>query len=354
MDSFFVYTLKNQFRKESSVSVMDKFARKSLLLTTFLSLVVPLLGQADRSKIEIMVPKDYRPPNLVNSVQLEAILKPAVESLIGEGTGRGFKAEEIAATLIDLREPNRLAWASVNGERQYYPASVPKMFYMAALQRQLEDGKIVQTTELARGEKDMVVDSSNDATQYIVDVLTDTASGSELPQAEFDRWQYQRNRMNRYFSAMGYTNINLNQKIYCEDAYGIEQQSRNYKGQNRNMLTTFATARMLAEIVLGRLNTPERTRLMMDLLKREPFRSSNDPDNQAVGFTGKALIDLGMKDAKLWSKAGWTSRARHDAAYIETPDGLKFVLVVFTENHANDREAIGGIAKRIIAGLSIK
>ncbi|HMQ02461.1 MAG TPA: serine hydrolase [Pyrinomonadaceae bacterium] len=325
--------------------------RKSLLLTTFLLLVFPLFGQGDRSKIEIVVPKDYRAPNLVNSPKLEAILKPAVEALVGEGAGRGFKAEEIAATLIDLRDPSRLAWASVNGERQYYPASVPKMFYMAALQRQLEDGKILETAELARGEKDMVVDSSNDATQYIVDVLTDTASGSELPQAEFDRWQYQRNRMNRYFSAMGYTNINLNQKIYCEDAYGIEQQSRNYKGQNRNMLTTFATARMLAEIVLGRLNTTERTKLMMDLLKREPFKPSNDPDNQAVGFTGKALIDLGMKDAKLWSKAGWTSRARHDAAYIETPDGLRFVLVVFTENHANDRGSIGRVASYVLQSL---
>ncbi len=330
---------------------MQSLQRKATMLVVILMAALTLLAQSDRSKIEIAVPKEYRPPVMVPAADLETLLTAAVAPLLAGTGGKSFKPEEVAATLIDLRDSSRFRWASVNGERQFYPASVPKMFYMAALQRQLEDGKIVATPELVRGQKDMIVDSSNDATQYIVDVLTDTASGSELPQAEFDKWQFQRNRMNRYLAAMGYANINLNQKIYCEDAYGIEQQSRNYKGQNRNMITTFATARMLAEIVLGRLNTPERTKIMMDLLKREPFAESKDPDSQAVGFTGKALIDLGMKDAKLWSKAGWTSRARHDAAYIETADGLKIVLVVFTENHANDREAIAGIAARVIRGL---
>ena len=101
----------------------------------------------------------------------------------------------------------------------------------------------------------MIVDSSNEATQYILDVLTDTSSGAEMPQKEFEEWQYKRNRVNRYFSSMGYTNINVNQKTFCEDAYGIEQQSRKYKGQNRNMLTTNATARLLAEIVTGPIVT---------------------------------------------------------------------------------------------------
>jgi hypothetical protein len=157
--------------------------------------------------------------------------------------------------------------------------------------------------------------------------------------------------VNRYFTAMGYQNINVNQKTFCEDAYGIEQQSRAYKGQNRNMITTNATARLLAEIALGRVVTPERSRAMMDLLKRDPFKASGDPDSQATGFSGIALIDRKMTDAKLWSKAGWTSRARHDAAYIETADGLKFVIVVYTENHANDKEAIPKVVGKVLDGM---
>ena len=58
-----------------------------------------------------------------------------------------------------------------------------------------------------------------------------------------------------------------------------------------------------------------------------------------------------MTEAKLWSKAGSTSKSWHDAAYIETADGSKFVIVVFTENHANDKNAIPAIVGKVIDGL---
>jgi hypothetical protein len=197
----------------------------------------------------------------------------------------------------------------------------------------------------------MIVDSSNEATQYILDVLTDTSSGAELPQKEFEKWQYKRNRVNRFYSSLGYQNINVNQKTFCEDAYGIEQQTRNYKGENRNALTTNATARLLAEIALRRFVNPERSEAMLALMKRDPSKKTTDTDDQSTGFTGKAIVDGKMPMVSLWSKAGWTSKSRHDAAYIETPDGLKYVLVIFTENHANDREPIPAIAAKVFNRL---
>jgi beta-lactamase class A len=262
-----------------------------------------------------------------------------------------LKAENIAATLVDLRDANNPKWASVRGAEKIYPASVVKMFYMNALERRLEDGRVKMTPELERGLKDMIVVSSNEATQYILDVLTGTSSGAELPEKEFEKWAYKRNVVNRFYAAQGYQNINVNQKTFCEDAYGIEQQFRGYKGNNRNMLTTDATARLLTEIVTGRTNTPERTRAMMDLMKRDFSGKSDDPDDQAHGFTGIALNNKGLKDARLWSKAGWTSKTRHDAAYIETADGLKFVLVTFTENFANERDIIPTVAEKILEDL---
>ena len=96
---------------------------------------------------------------------------------------------------------------------------------------------------------------------------------------------------------------------------------------------------------------PERTAHMMTLLKRDPFATTNDQEDQAHGFTGKLLIDRKMTDARLWSKAGWTSKTRHDAAYIETADGLKFVLVIFTENHATEKEAIPMMAGKVMDKL---
>jgi beta-lactamase class A len=326
---------------------MLKPARILSVLVSMSLFVSAAIGQKGRDKIEIVKEKTYAAPVMQNSPSLQAILTKAVNEVMVAGN---FKPGELAATVIDIRDPSQWQTAAYEGERQLYTASVVKMFYMAALHRQLEDGKITLTKELERGLRDMIVDSSNDATGYILDVLTDTSSGGELPQKEFDLWQYKRNRVNRYFSSMGYTNININQKTFCEDAYGIEQQSRNYKGQNRNMLTTNATARLLAEIATRRFINEARSNAMLGIMSRD-WEATKDPNSQAVNFIGKALVDNKMAGAKLWSKAGWTSRSRHDAAYIETPDGLKLVIAIFTENHANDREAIAAIAARVLKAL---
>ncbi|MEP7074280.1 MAG: serine hydrolase [Acidobacteriota bacterium] len=327
-------------------------ARTIVCFLIFVLLVVCGLAQSRDGTSDVVPPKNYRPPRLETSANLQSILSTSLDDVLKSYTANSFSATDIAATLIDLRDAKALKWANVQGNEQIYPASVVKMFYMTALERQLEDGRVVDSKELERGLHDMIVDSSNEATQYILDVITGTSSGAELPSADFEKWQVKRNRVNRFFSAMGYSNININQKTFCEDAYGVEQQSRNYNGQNRNMLTTDAVARLLAEIVLGRMNTPERTKVMMDLMHREPFSpDKGDQDDQAHGFTGRLLIERKMTDAKLWSKAGWTSTARHDAAYVETTDGLKFVLVIFTEHHANEKGTIPAIAGRVIDGL---
>ncbi|HSK73520.1 MAG TPA: serine hydrolase [Pyrinomonadaceae bacterium] len=294
--------------------------------------------------------KNHEPLKMEHSPELQALLDKAVSETISGFLPKVVKNENVAATLIDLRDPQNLRTAHYNGDVRLYTASVVKMFYMAALHRWLEDGKVKLTPELERGLKDMIVDSSNDATHYILDVLTDAPNGNELSPKELEKFAYKRNAVNRYFQSLGYENINVNQKTYCEDIYGRERQFWD-KGKYRNMLTTNATARLLAEIALGKSVTPERSQKMLDLMKRDFTGEAKDPDNQAHGFTGIALNNLKMTDAKLWSKAGWTSKSRHDAAYIETPDGLKFVLVVFTENNSNERGIIPGIAEKVINGL---
>jgi beta-lactamase class A len=88
---------------------------------------------------------------------------------------------------------------------------------------------------------------------------------------------------------------------------------------------------------------------MMELLKRDYTVKTNDTDEQGTGFTGMAL--KGREGYRLWSKAGWTSTTRHDVAYIESPDGAKFVLATFTTDHSNDREIIPTVARVVIDGL---
>ena len=280
---------------------------------------------------------------------LQDLVNRAAKTTLDRFADKKLQENELSITLIDLRDPKRPVTASFRGNERVYPASVVKLFYLVATHRWLEDKKIEQTPELTRAVRDMIVDSSNEATQYVLDVLTHTTGGYELPPKEMEEWQYQRNAVNRYFSSLGYTNINVNQKTFCEDAYGRERVSRGPNGENRNKLTTDATARLLMEIVTGKIANPARTSAMMELLKREYTGTSTDTDDQGRGFTGIAL--QGREGFRLWSKAGWTSTTRHDVAYVEMPDGGKFVLATFTSNHSNEREIIPTVARVVLEGL---
>jgi beta-lactamase class A len=291
----------------------------------------------------------YAPLALQNSAELQTLLDRAARETLAAFAAKNFPAENLAVTLIDLGDASNPKMANFRGDQKIYPASVVKMFYLAAAHQWLKDGKINDTPELRRALKDMIVDSSNDATHQIVDILTDATGGAELPPDKLKKWARKREAVQRYFQTLGYADVNVVQKTYCEDIYGRERQFWN-AGKNRNMLTTNATARLLAEIALGKAVDAEHSRQMLELLKRNPYKQGEkDLDNQDIGYTGIALKNV--PNANLWSKAGWTSVSRHDAAYVEMPDGRKFVLVVFTEKAANERDIIPKIAGKIIDGL---
>lgn len=288
-------------------------------------------------------------PAAAQQSSLQDLVDRAARTTLERFADKKLQQDQLSITLIDLRDPKRPVTASFRGNERIYPASVVKLFYLVAAHRWLEDKKIEQTPELTRALRDMIVDSSNEATQYVLDVLTHTTGGYELPPKEMEEWQYQRNAVNRYFASLGYTNINVNQKTFCEDAYGRERVSRGPNGENRNKLTTDATARLMMEIVTGKAANAARTAQMMELLKREYTGHSDDSDDQGHGFTGIAL--QGREGVRLWSKAGWTSTTRHDVAYIELPDGVKFVLATFTTDHSNEREIIPTVARFVLEGL---
>jgi hypothetical protein len=285
------------------------------------------------------------------SPRLQRIVDAAARAALSRFGEKGFTEKNLAITLVDLGDPQGPSQASFRGGEPIYPASVVKLFYLAAAHCWIEDGKLKETEELSRALKDMIVESSNDATHFVLDSVTGTSNGAELSEAEMKEWAQKRNAVNRYFDSLGYAvgpgGINVNQKPWCEGPYGRERAFLGPKFENRNKLTTDATARLLADIVRGRVVTPARSARMLELMKRDFAGTSEDPDDQAHGFTSIALAP----GARLWSKAGWTSTTRHDAAYVELPTGQRFVLVTFTTDHAKERDIIPTVARAVIAEI---
>ncbi|MDV3350799.1 serine hydrolase [Leptolyngbyaceae cyanobacterium CCMR0082] len=244
--------------------------------------------------------------------------------------------------------------ASYRGVERIYPASVIKLFYLVAIHEWLDRGMVQTSLELERALRDMIIDSSNDATGYVVDVLTGTTSGPELPPGPFETWKQQRNLINRYLTSLQWpelATINANQKTWCDGPYGRERAFLGEGYENRNMLTTEASARLLHSIIGGVAVNAERSHTMMDLMKRDldPKVLAADPENQVTGFLGAGV----PVETKVWSKAGLTSKVRHDAAYIEADGAHPYLLVVFTEGaeHSQDEEILPFVSAQILAAM---
>ena len=288
------------------------------------------------------------PPSFVSpDARLQLIVDDAAAATLQEFATAKLQTNQLAITLVDVRDTKQLKQGSFRGGVAIYPASVVKVFYLAAAHRWMEDGRLADSEELRRALKDMIVDSSNDATHYVLDSITGTTGGPELAAAEMKVWGEKRNAVNRYFTSVGYTNINANQKPWGDGPYGRERVWVGKEFGNRNALTTDATARLLTEVAIGQCVSPKRSAEMLKLLERDFTTKTTDADDQAHGFSAAGL----PRDAKLWSKAGWTSTTRHDAAYVELPDGRKFVLVIFTLSHANERGIIPFVLKRVLEKL---
>jgi beta-lactamase class A len=292
--------------------------------------------------------KALAPASTVASPRLQKIVDEAAQAALARFAEKGFAEKNLAVTLVDLTDLRNIQQASFRGAEPIYPASVVKLFYLVAAHRRMEDGKLKETEELERGLHDMIVDSSNDATHFVLDSVTGVSNGAELSPDELKKWADKRNAVNRYFASLGYRGINVNQKPWCEGPYGRERQFLGPKFENRNKLTTDAVARLLTEIVTGRAVTPARSARMLELMKRDFSGTSEDPDDQAHGFTGLAL-EPGMH---YWSKAGWTSTTRHDAAYVELPDGHRIILVTFTTDFAKERDIIPTVARTVLKAVT--
>lgn len=256
---------------------------------------------------------------------------------------------------------------SYNGAKAFYPASVVKSFYLAAVEVALDEGRIQPHEELERAIRDMIRWSSNNATNYIIDLISDTTGDTLLEGAELREWQYRRNVANRYFSSLGWpelAGINVCQKLMDDDRYGRERLFATLDGNNHNRLTCDATARLFYEVFNGTLGSPQRCARMQPRFLR-PLDSDfvNVETAQVRGYFGAGL----PSGATLYSKAGWngwtgdplSSYNRHDAAYIVLDDEVcsafkAFTLILFSHGRevSTDERAfprIGRMAYDLIA-----
>jgi hypothetical protein len=293
------------------------------------------------------------PASIERSADLDAALSRIAAEIVSEFAAKGLTPEGLSISVVNLtqRTPGApLPAGSYRGDLAYYPASVVKAFYLAYYESRKEAGKLSDMPELVRAIHDMITVSSNDATGFVVDAITDTTSGPEIASArKWKKWMEKRNAVNRFFLARGYHNLNANQKTFCEDAYGREQVFRD-GGKNRNRMTPDGVARLFKEIARGEIVGPAGTQEMLGLLARDVTSEKplEDGELEDARLAGRKL----PPGTRLWAKSGDAYDYHHLVARAILPNGVDFVIAAFTKGVKDVPDVIPRIYEKVGAQFS--
>jgi len=319
----------------SSISVRSAISRRTLGIILFIFLLTVPLHAGFRAFEALPV-----------DPELESELARIAGKLLTDFAGSSLTSENLAITLIDLSSnpPKR---ASYHGRIPFHPASVVKLFYFVYAYDLIHRNQLTLDTALQQGFTDMIVDSGNDATSYVVDRITGTTSGPELWGEAFKAFVDARNGPNRYYKALGY-DISANGKTWCEGLYGREKQIFGPNRENRNRATSDVFAALMLSLATRNAVSPASDEAMLRLLKRPIPGQTGTDGGQVKDLTGESL----PPGSKLWSKAGWTSEVRHDLAYVELQSGRKYVLAAMTRGASEDKTILPALSKEIVALMS--
>ena len=236
----------------------------------------------------------------------------------------------------------------LNQKRQYYPASIVKLVYGLAIHDWIDKKRVKLNKEIENAVFNMLQYSSNDATSFLLDLLTGTTSGLSIEGVVWDQWKYQREIINDWLIGLEWEEVkefNCCQKTWEDRPYGREKDFYGEKNQNRNSMSTHGTAKILEEIILHKIYHEDNLKLKNFLFRNLAKDLITKNENQIEGFLGEGLPE----NTPFWSKAGLMSEARHDAAWWLNNKSSQTLLVVFgnSENFANDTTFLPELSQAI-------
>lgn len=209
-----------------------------------------------------------------------------------------------------------------NSSELYHPASLLKLFVARAVDRILEQdlpaAYHLSNTQRAHIEKfkpelktalsASLKDSDNNALSYLVDFISDTESGLELP--DIQDFVIKRGYLHYFFpTEKGYSEeLKLPNKCFEFDYYGRDKQLVDLQA---NQCTVKDVALVMKEIY--------QSKRLLKAIKRS---AADTADYQATNFIAAARNITGS----FFSKAGWNSRVRHDALIHKQGD-CDFLIV---------------------------
>ncbi|BBK34038.1 beta-lactamase family protein [Stella humosa] len=267
-----------------------------------------------------------------------------VEALASDALRRHrLPEDQFAFVLLTGPGPGgRPRGAALRPAMGFYPCSLVKVFHLVACQAWLEQGRIIDHPDLDRAMRDMILWSSNTATNYVIDLVTGTTGDTLLGDEEMARWKDRRQAFNRFFLAWNWpelAGLNLDQKLMDDQRYGRERASLGPDGAGHNRLSAGAVARLMYAVFHGDILPGPRAAVVRDHLARD----LDSPHRPRAAYQVNGYLAAGLPaGSQVWSKAGRTrwigddnaNFRRHDTIRAILPAGQEFFLTTMSAGEA--------------------
>ena len=294
---------------------------------------------AARTAAAPLAARDYL-ASIRPSPDLQAFLDRTIEELAARDSA--ITRVKLRIALLDLGAARGDAdghgprLAERNGYAPVYPASVVKFVYLMAAHAWQEQGKLEIDPTLDALLTEMVIHSSNRATQQVFARLTGTEPGPALAAATYRDFSARRQVVKRWLETLGIDDLHCVHPTYDGngDLFGRDVQFLRDKTvpgglvssgfANRQAMTAVGTAKLLALLATDRALSPASSAAARQRMRRDPARQPY-LRHRIAGGTAR------LPGLEAYTKTGTWGPIFADAGIVRDPRGHQMVLVVFTD-----------------------
>lgn len=111
----------------------------------------------------------YQPMNKISDSDLQSSLIKEIESK--PQWKRLIDSKRMAIGLVDLGDPKKTKFASINGNHMMYAASLPKIAVLLTVMEAIDSGEIQETASVKKDMRLMIARSDNAASSRLIDLV---------------------------------------------------------------------------------------------------------------------------------------------------------------------------------------
>jgi len=223
---------------------------------------------------------------------------------------RLISKKKMAVGLVDLRDPERIKFAQLNGDQMMYAASLPKLAILLAGMQSIEEGELEESPEIMHDMRIMISQSDNAAATRMIDRLRFEKIQDVLTDPQYDL--YDRKQGGGLWVGKRYAKKG---KRYPDPLMGISHGA-----------SVTQVCRFYYLLALGKLVNRQRSEEMLDILV--------DPE---IHHKFVNTLDTIAPNAKVYRKSGTWQNWHSDSALVWGPAWRRYIVTALIEDSNGEK-----------------